>query len=140
MVFHLGFGNDLLIMAQEDAEKWIEANDTGTPYPDAKMDSFLNLYKKIKKYEILGFKFSPNGQQTASVKKLNYFRNEFIHFMPKGWSIEVSGMPKLCADCLSIIKKLSEESICARWETETQSNEFKKLLENAIDKTKKIYL
>ena len=140
MAFHLGFGNDLLVMSQEDAEKWIEANDAGTPYPDAKMDSFLNLYKKIKKHEILGFKFSPNGLQTASVKKLNYFRNEFIHFMPKGWSIEVSGMPRLCSDCLNVIKQLSEGSICGRWETETQSDEFKKLLEVVIEKTKKTYL
>lgn len=94
----------------------------------------------IKKHEILCFKFNPNRQQDASVKKLNYFRNEFIHFMPKGWSIEVSGMPRLCSDCLGVIKHLSEGSICGRWETETQSDEFKKLLEVALEKTKKIYL
>lgn len=139
MAFHLGFGNDLLVMTQEDAEKWIKANDAGTPYPDAKMDSFLNLYKKIKKHEILGFKFSPNGQQTASVKKLNYFRNEFIHFMPKGWSIEVTGLPDMCVDCLVIIEKLSEGSISGRWKNKTQSKNFNRLLKSTIRKTKKIY-
>lgn len=139
MAFHLGFGNDLLVMTQEDAEKWIEANDAGAPYPDAKMDSFLNLYKKIKKHEVLGFKFSPNGQQTVSVKKLNYFRNEFIHFMPKGWSIEVTGLPNMCVDCLAIIEKLSEGPISGRCRNKTQSKKFSGLLKSAIRKTKKIY-
>jgi hypothetical protein len=49
MAFHLGFGNDLLVMRQEDAEAWLKAHESGTAYPESKMDNFLNLYKKIKK-------------------------------------------------------------------------------------------
>ncbi len=139
MAFHLGFGNDLLVMSQEDAEAWLEAHENGEAYPETKMDSFLNLYKKIKKHEILGYKFVPSGQEGKSIKRLNWFRNGFVHFMPKGWSIEMSGMPEICLDCLSIIKKLNEGSLVARWEDEDQANIFSSLLTEAIVKTNEIY-
>lgn len=139
MAFHLGFGNDLLVMSQEDAEAWLEAHESGGAYPEAKMDSFLNLYKKIKKNEILGFKFVPEGQQGSSIKRLNWFRNQFVHFMPKGWSIEMSGMPAIFMDCLNIIKNLSEGPISMRWEDENQSQVFAGLLKSAIEKTNAIY-
>ncbi len=139
MAFHLGFGNDLLVMSQEDAEAWLYAHDSGASYPETKMDSFLNLYKKIKKHEILGFKFLPYGQQGGSIKKLNWFRNEFVHFMPKGWSIEMSGMPGICFDCLNIVKALNEGPISMRWEDEKQANQFTDLLTEAIRRTNEIY-
>jgi hypothetical protein len=138
MAFHLGFGNHLLVISQEDAEAWLEAHDSGASYPETKMDSFLNLYKKIKKYEVLGFKFKPSGQQGGSIKRLNWFRNEFVHFMPKGWSIALSEMPDICSDCLNIIKSLSEGPISMRWEDENQNNVFCTLLEEAISRIKAV--
>jgi hypothetical protein len=139
MAFHLGFGNDLLVMSQEDAEAWLEAHESGAAYPETKMDGFLNLYKKTKKHEILGFKFVPTGQQGSSIKRLNWFRNEFVHFMPKGWSIEMSGMPGICIDCLKIMKSLNEGPISTRWEDENQANIFSSLLTKAISRTNEIY-
>jgi len=135
MAFHLGFGNDLLVMTQDDAEAWLETHESGAEYPETKMDSFLNLYKKIKKHEILGFKFSPTGQQGGSIKRLNWFRNEFVHFMPKGWSIEMSGMPSICLDNLNIMKSLNDGPIGMRWEDEKQANVFSSLLTEAIART-----
>jgi hypothetical protein len=135
MAFHLSFGNDLLVMSQQDAEAWLEAHDNGGPYPDTRMDSFLNLYKKIKKYKILGYSFSPEGQQGSSIKRLNWFRNEFVHFMPKGWSIEMSGMPAICWDCLKVIQKIGEGPIQMRWEDENQAILFNELVHTALTKT-----
>ena len=139
MAFHLGFGNDLLVMTQEDAEAWLEAHDSGVAYPETKMDGFLNLYKKIKKHEILGFKFVPAGQQGGSIKRLNWFRNEFVHFMPKGWSIEMSRMPSICLDNLNIMKSLNDGPVGMRWEDEEQANIFSGLLADAIDRTNEVH-
>lgn len=139
MAFHLGFGNDLLVMPQEDAETWLKAHESGAAYPETKMDSFLNLYKKIKKHEVLGFKFIPTGQQGGSIKRLNWFRNEFVHFMPKGWSIEMSGMPSICLDNLNIMKSLNDGPVGMRWEDEKQADLFSGLLTDAIDRTNEIY-
>ena len=53
--------------------------------------------------------FKPQGTQTESVKMLNHLRNEFIHFLPKGWSLEASGLPQVVKDCVNIIAFLAFE-------------------------------
>lgn len=135
MAFHLSFGNNLLVMSQEDAEAWLSAHESGGNYPETKMDNFLNLYKKIKKHDVVGFKFIPEAQQGRSIKTLNRLRNEFVHFMPKGWSLELSGIDEICFDCLQIIKKLSSGPLKNRWEDEKQEKTFSQLLGEAIRST-----
>ncbi|MCP5265332.1 MAG: hypothetical protein H6934_04440 [Burkholderiaceae bacterium] len=132
MAFHLSVGNDLLVMAQEDAEAWLTAHYNDPAYPETRMDGFLNLYRKIKANPVLGYKFSPKGQQGRSIKALNTLRNEFIHFMPKGWSIELSGMPGIFQDCLGIVSELGQANV-ARWEDEVQFESFRRLVEKAIE-------
>ena len=134
MAFHLGFGNDLLVARQKDAEAWLTAHENGTPYPDMMMDNFLSLYDKLKRYSILGYQFAPRGQQDDSVKGLNRVRNEFTHFMPKGWSIELSGMPAICLDCLAIIEELDDHAFPARWESDEQRGRGRTLLSECRSK------
>jgi len=129
MAFHLGFGNDLLVSRHEDAAAWLAAHEDGTPYPEMMMDSFPSLYKKLKRHEVLGYRFTPSGTQGGNINRLNRFRNEFVHFMPKGWSIEVSGMPALCLDCLDVVDQLDQNSLCMRWEGEEQHQAFREVLE-----------
>ena len=128
MAFHLGFGNDLLVMTQADAEGWLQAYENETQYPSTKMDTFPNLYKKIKKHPILGFKYEPKGQEGKSIKKLNQFRNEFIHFMPKGWVIGLGGMPDIFSDCLNIIETIGNSPTGGRWYEANQSDTFNSLM------------
>ena len=133
MAFHLGFGNSLLVMSQKDAEAWLLAHHEQSTYPETQMDNFLNLYKKLKKHEIFGFKFVPHGQEGASIKKLNMLRNEFIHFMPKGWSIEISFMVNTFIHCINIIKRIGSGPISMRWEDDLQAQTFVKLVEIASE-------
>jgi hypothetical protein len=133
MAFHLGFGNDLLVMRQQDAGVWLEAHENETDYSEVQMDGFLNLYKKIKKHEILGYKFTPQGQEGRSVKRINTLRNEFIHFMPKGWSIEVTYMTEVFSDCLNIIERLGI-GVSNRWADEKKKAEFEGLVKKAKGK------
>ncbi len=118
-------GNNLLVAKQKDAEAWLKAHKEHTPYPEMMMDKFPNLYRKLKRNEIEGFKFTPRGSQERSIKKINEFRNDFIHFMPKGWSIEISGMPRICIDCMDVIAELDENTLRTRWEDEYQRARFK---------------
>jgi hypothetical protein len=129
MALHLAFGNDLLVANPESASAWLDAHENGAPYPETMMDDFLSLFKKLKKHEILGFRFKPNGTQGRNVRRLNRFRNQFVHFMPQGWSIELSGMPQICRDCLDVIAQLGEYSLCTRWESDEQRGAFVELLE-----------
>jgi hypothetical protein len=132
---HLGaIGNSLLVAKQEDAEAWLKAHEDGTPYPEMMMDSFPNLYDKLKHQEIFGYKFVPRGTQGRSIKKINEYRNEFIHFMPKGWSLEVSGLPAMCKDCLDVISELDEHTLRERWHNDSQESSFRTLLNSCLEK------
>ena len=77
---------------------WREAYAKGNPLPtdQEKLLSFLDLYDKIKRKGMLPYssaeRFVPGGSQGRSMKKLNFIRNEFVHFTPKGWR---SRMPEL---------------------------------------------
>lgn len=128
MALHLGFGNDLLVASSEDAAAWLDAHENGAPYPAMMMDDFLSLYKKLKKHDILGYRFKPNGTQGGNIRKLSRFRNQFIHFMPQGWSIELSGMPAICIDCLDIVSHVREHSLRTRWESDEQLQSFVEVL------------
>ncbi len=47
-------------------------------------------------------------QQKESIKWLkDEFRNEFEHFSPKGWSIELHGMPQIIIDVLDVVRFLA---------------------------------
>ncbi|HWP91808.1 MAG TPA: hypothetical protein VNN20_06390 [Thermodesulfobacteriota bacterium] len=50
-------------------------------------------------------------QQEESIDKLkNWFRDEFEHYKPVRWSIELHGMPQICIDVLEVIRFLALET------------------------------
>lgn len=114
MVCALRGTNNLAVLSPKAAKEWMEAYERQKPYPGEELDDFLNLYKKIKGNYMIQYvhsqKFVPRGQQGGSIKKLNSFRNNFIHFVPKGWSIEVGGFPRICEDVVAIIDFLVARS------------------------------
>ena len=114
MVLALRGTNNLNVWRKEDAEKWLDAYDRGEKSPvGLKLDTYLNLYKKIKSNSMLMYTssiaFQPKGTQGRSIKKLNSLRNDFIHFTPKGWSLETSGLAQITEDCIDVIEFLAFE-------------------------------
>jgi hypothetical protein len=106
MVLALRGGNGLAALADDVAQEWLRAYRTGGKRPQEKLDTFLNLYRKIKGKRMLLYvhsrRFVPNGNQGGSMKMLNTLRNEFVHFLPRTWSLQVSGLPAICLDCLDV--------------------------------------
>jgi hypothetical protein len=114
MVLSLQGTNNLNALTDECAKEWLLAYEQRSGlYPEPKLESFLGLYKRIKSERMLlhaiGKRFQPKGNQTNSVKKINELRNDFIHFVPKNWSLEISGLPAIFHDCISIIEFLAFE-------------------------------
>jgi hypothetical protein len=112
MVLSLQGSNGLNTLTDECAKQWLLAYEQKSgQYPERKLENFLGLYKRIKSREMListlSERFRPTGNQTISVKKLNELRNEFIHYVPKNWSLEISGLPEIFLDCLNIIEFLA---------------------------------
>ena len=55
-------------------------------------------------------------------------RNNFEHFMPKGWSIEVHGLPSISMDILDVIRFLSVETFRYQHLTQTQRRRIKSII------------
>jgi hypothetical protein len=59
--------------------------------------------------------------ENNSFKKLHDFRNDLAHFTPKGWSIEVSGLPDMFLHILNVLKKIFDDPWPFRHFVESQT-------------------
>lgn len=119
MVLSLWNGNGLLALRDKVAAKWLDAHRNGGEYPVEKLDEFLNLYKKVKNKDnfhvIDAGPFIPRATHDDSFIRLNSLRNEFTHFTPKGWSLELRGLPRICLDTLDLIEFFGWNSTAILW-------------------------
>jgi hypothetical protein len=122
MVLSLRHGNGLLALSDESYSAWMSAYEKNEPPPPEKLDRYLNLYKKVKHQELgqLGGnkRFVPLGQEGADIKRLNALRNEFIHFTPKSWSLQVDGLPRIALAVSRLIHFLGVETQNIFWHSE----------------------
>ena len=115
MVAALKGSSGLAVMTDKSAEGWHKAHRAGSrTVPRLKLDTFPNLYKKIKTEKMLMYhgskKFVSTDEQDLSVKKLNSRRNDYIHFKPMRRIIYTAGLPQDAKECLSVIKFLALDS------------------------------
>lgn len=126
------------VLTKDEARVWTEAVKRGEPRPGNRLDTYLNLYKKSKGKRMLKYvhsrPFKPTGTQSTSIKKLNSLRNEFVHFIPKGWLLEVSGLPQIFDDCLALVAFLGWESNNVIW----YKDENKKRAAKALGSAQKV--
>jgi hypothetical protein len=83
---------------------WLDnkSEDGGDP-PQEWLASFDDLLEKCRKE--LQLRLEP--PQLKDICRLHkYFRNEFAHFTPKGWSIEKAGLPRLIGAALDAVEDL----------------------------------
>ncbi|OGT08121.1 MAG: hypothetical protein A3J49_11030 [Gallionellales bacterium RIFCSPHIGHO2_02_FULL_57_16] len=132
MVLALWNGNGLLTLRDRSAAKWIDAYNNGGAYPVEMLDDFLNLYRKVKdkdNFHTIGAgPFSPCASHDVSFEQLNEFRNEFIHFTPKGWSLELRGLPRICLDILDLIQFFGWETTAVIWHNRAHVVQTKRAL------------
>jgi hypothetical protein len=119
MVLSLRHGNGLLALSDESYAEWMSAYEKNEAPPPERLDSYLNLYKKVKHSQwgrVGGNKrFVPVGQEGSDIKRLNALRNEFIHFTPKSWSLELDGLPRIAASVTRLISFLAVETQNVFW-------------------------
>lgn len=83
--------------------------------PNERLISIWEAIKRCKNPDWLPFTGSrplntSPAENDAIQKLVETFRNEFEHFTPKHWSIEVSGMPALLEHLLRVVRFLALES------------------------------
>ena len=121
MALSLRHGNGLLALSDENRAAWMIAYEKNETPPPEKLDNYLNLYKKVKHIEwgqVGGnTRFVPVGTEGGDIKRLNSLRNEFIHFTPKGWSLEIDGLPRIALATARLISFLALETTNVFWHT-----------------------
>jgi hypothetical protein len=133
MIHALKGSNGLLTYKDEISSAWLAAYYANEKYkiPKNPIDAFLNLYKKVKsgrsRLYITSKEFIATKDHDSSMRRLNSFRNDFIHFSPHSWSIEISGMPRICLDCLDVASFLFWQSGNVFWSDEKNMNNTKLL-------------
>jgi len=71
-------------------------------------------------------------EQQKSIDKMHkVFRNNFEHFAPCGWIIEISGMPKIVTDCLEVARFLALDTGNYTNLTSKQKEKIKHLINQA---------
>ena len=96
---------------KRERKRWEHFEKTGELKPiEGRLLSFLELYEKVKKKgKIQGQSsvfYEPPMNQDCAMERLNNFRNEFIHFSPKLWTVMLAGAPSLCLSILDLPKFL----------------------------------
>ena len=117
MVLSLRHGNSLMVLSKKSYKEWMDAYENKKPFPEERMDTFLALYRKVKQKKSIGgnLPFDPQVGSDRSMRRLNDLRNDFIHFIPKGLSLELDGLPEICGDCLKLVGFLGWESNNIYW-------------------------
>lgn len=119
MVLALWNGNGLLTMPDHVAAKWLKAYAEKRRLPEDRLDSFLNLYDKCKNPENFNYlgsnAFAGSNEHDDSFSALNEFRNEFIHFTPKGWSLQLDGLPTVVIHAIDMISHFGWPSTSILW-------------------------
>jgi hypothetical protein len=141
--------SSVAVWRKEYAKNWLEAHDRGAPPPpDPKLDRFLNLYKKIKSNKmmerLMGSRaFRPSGTEDQSVKRLNSLRNEFIHFQPQSWLLQVEGyLPPIVEDCVAIVEFLAFDCGNVPWGDlglKARTRELLEEIRRKLDEAKSAY-
>lgn len=74
-------------------------------------DLFDRLYSENLRIEQgCGAVISISDSQKWSFRRLSELRNQFIHFTPKGWSIELSGLPRIVGDSFDVIELIARDN------------------------------
>ncbi|MFY1055112.1 hypothetical protein ACOQNP_26150 [Ectopseudomonas khazarica] len=137
MVMALRGSNNLRVMPEKLAMKCLEAHNAGKPCPKERLDSFLNLYEKVRIDEVMSLyihsrALPQDAELDQNIERVLSLRNQFIHFTPQGWSIEVSGMPNICNSVLRAIYFLCWESGNITWYHSEIADQARQEVESAM--------
>lgn len=114
MVCALSDAEGYNVLKDRVAARIKKAKEKGEKPPPPELDTFLNLYRKVKSDKmLLGEKsrlFRGDAEKDKAVRQLNRLRNAFLHFKHKQWHTDVKNLPPVFSACLQIIHFLFFQS------------------------------
>ena len=91
---------------------WLDVESRKTthkPPPPEQLASLLELFSRVRDPNLLPAPHTliASPEIVADVEMLNRRRNDFIHFVPRGWSLELSGLPRMVSNVSDAIEHLA---------------------------------
>lgn len=87
-----------------------DGNPSQGSMPSEKLADFNELLKRARRAEAMqyldGKPLDLTPAQTQDLKKLHDLRNRLVHFTPKGWSIEMAGLPRIIGAAIEAATQL----------------------------------
>ncbi len=85
------------------------ATNPDQPVSKGKLAEPGELLRRIQRPDYLPqpHTISITSDAIRDLRKLIKFRNGFIHFEPQGWSIEITGLPRMVDACWGVIEQLA---------------------------------
>ncbi len=109
MVCALRDTSGVSILEKQCAREMLEWFDTQKgERPDERLANFATLLRRCRKASCMdGRPLKIGDAQIHDIKRLNRdFRNNFAHFIPKGWSIEKAGLPRIISAAVDATETL----------------------------------
>ena len=133
-------GWNVLTYRDKCAKDWLIKFNACEPLPPCKLNTFSNLYEKIKSDQLLLHsnieKFIPTVSQERSIKNLDTFRNDLVHYKYGGLIVVLGKSPlRIICDCLDFIDFLAFKSNNIYWGVERPKKTTRLLLEKCKKKT-----
>ena len=100
-----------------------------TSYMAAPRELFKRLSDENERVEGgVGAVINITFEQIWAFNKLPELRDEFTHFKPKGWSIEISGFPSIVAKIGALILTIAEDNYPFRHVKESELHEIRTIV------------
>lgn len=141
MVLYLTRGNDFHVFRVSKSKKqreifWeIENNNNLENINKLRLPEFGVLYDAIQSPANVNHAFNATSKHNDAMKKLNDFRNSFIHFAPTGWSLQVNQFPDLCCTLLSIVEHSISTGEIVGWFLDGEDETFVDLFTSVVERT-----
>lgn len=101
---------------------------------DAK-ELFCRLQKNSKRFEYgAGQTIAVTSDEKRAFNLIHCLRNDFSHFSPKGWSIEVSGLPNALLELVGLFRRISRDP----WPFRHMEIEQKEHLRQTVEEIERI--
>lgn len=99
---------------------------------------FNRLYNGTKRYECgAGEVLVITDSQRDSFRRLHKLRNDFAHFTPKGWSIELAGLAGIFLNMVEVLDKIFADDWPVRYMKSLEREQLRNLLQDLKEELSK---
>jgi hypothetical protein len=114
LVCHLSGSAQLGALTERSISDWLSwyGGDRTLKPPREWLADTKELFSRLsaadKRYEAAGPIIRVTDAQAAAFDRLHALRNDFQHFTPKGWSLEIAGLPEIFLNVLDVISAIAD--------------------------------